>query len=755
MIDLLNRIVEPTSKDLETANRQRLLNIVILSLAIPGFLFGLVMLILWLFDLVPPAGAVSGLGVQPFYALSYWLNRRNRTTLAAYIPATVVFVAMFASLFAVGIGHVSLIGFAMVITTAGVLIGARAAILFTIFSVGAYWFAGFAQQQGLIQTAIQPETTVIPDAVGLGLGLVVLVALNWLARHEMTRALSRETSLANELQEQRQALEAEVQERTEGLQRRATQLQTTTEIAKLATEVTDPEMLMAQAIEFIRERFGFYHASIFTMDETGTWAELAASTGAAGKSMMARSHRLAVGSASIIGWVTANRLPRLANDVDRDPFHFKNPLLPETNAELAVPLIVGQRLLGALDVQSQETDAFSEDDVRTLEAIASELSIAIDSARMQREMRQQLDQIERTYRGRARDTWGRLARSEADTIIHIGHADPSPDGETDQFQSAEEASTRARTVLANNGREVAVPVMVRGEVIATIAARKPRPNDTWSDDEITLLESVTSQTAMALESARQRSEEQRRVSELEVLNRISQAVSQMLRLDSLYRVVHSQINQVLGETDIFFSVYNQEENTLSFPYASERGELLKLPTLPLGRGLTSLVIKSRQPLMLVEDVERRARELGAEVIGRTAKSWLGVPLLLGDDVIGVICVQDTDREERYSEDDAALLSTIASQISAAIQNTRLLEQVQQSARRERLIHEISSRVRRSADMKTILETTARELGRALNASRASVRIGKTESEDLASARGSSRPDRSEDSPAGPREEPMI
>ncbi len=128
---------------------------------------------------------------------------------------------------------------------------------------------------------------------------------------------------------------------------------------------------------------------------------------------------------------------------------------------------------------------------------------------------------------------------------------------------------------------------------------------------------------------------------------------------------------------------------------------------------------------------------------------------MGEDVIGVACVQDTEVEGRFTEDDAALLSTIASQISAAIQNTRLLEQVQQTARRERLIHEISSRVRRSPDMKTILETTAREIGRALNASRASVRIGKTDAEDLATTRGAAGDLRDEDGSTRQPEEPML
>lgn len=98
-------------------------------------------------------------------------------------------------------------------------------------------------------------------------------------------------------------------------------------------------------------------------------------------------------------------------------------------------------------------------------------------------------------------------------------------------------------------------------------------------------------------------------------------------------------------------------------------------------------------------------------------------MLLGDDILGVITVQDFEREHRYSEDDAALLTTIASQVAAGIQNAQLLDQVQRSARRERLIHEITSKVRRSPDMQSILETASREVGRALNAARATIRLG--------------------------------
>jgi GAF domain-containing protein len=126
---------------------------------------------------------------------------------------------------------------------------------------------------------------------------------------------------------------------------------------------------------------------------------------------------------------------------------------------------------------------------------------------------------------------------------------------------------------------------------------------------------------------------------------------------------------------------------------------------------------------LVEDVEQRAIELGIEKIDDVPKSWLGAPMLIGDEIIGCVAIQDQEQENRFTEDDAALLTTIASQIAVAIQNTSLVEQTQRSARRERLIHEITREVRRSSDIRTILETAVREVGRGLHVAKATVRLG--------------------------------
>lgn len=728
MINRLREAIAPTSPDPNIAQRQLVLNIVLLGLAIPGIVLGTALLILWILGYAPPAGAIAGFGVLPFFFLSYWLGRQGRLRIAGYIPTTVVFIIVVASLFQVGIGHVSTIGMAIVVAAAGILAGTWAASFFVLLSILAYVLAGWAQNSGLITSATLPQATVPADVFVLGLGLAILVVLIWLSNREMARALSMERGISDQLQVQSRELEELVSQRTRVLERRALQLQTTADIAKLSTELPEPQMLMSQAIELIRSRFGFYHASIFIMDETGNWADLIASTGEAGSKMIARHHRLALGSASIIGWVTANRLPRVALDVEQDPFHFKNPLLPETQSELAVPLLVGQRLLGALDVQSIEPHAFGEDDIRALEAITSEVAVAIDSARIQREMQEHLDRIERSDRAETQAAWGRIARSRSVPIIHL-----NPSGEigspTDEvFPVIDDAIIQDATVVSPDGRDIAVPIQVRGETVATLAARRAKPSEPWNDEEIALMEAVASQSAQALEGARQRSEERRRVSELEVINRISQAVSQMLPQDTLFRIVRRQLIQAIGDADLKICIFDPQEDQLTIAYDSRRADPARSITEPLGDDLSSVVIRSRQPLLLTDNPAQRAAMLGVSDFGEGIKSWLGVPMLLGDDILGTIILEDYDQDNRFTEDDAALLATVASQVAAGIQNANLLDQVQRTARRERLIHEITSKVRRSPDMKSILTTSTRELGRALNAIRSTVSLGSSDAE---------------------------
>jgi GAF domain-containing protein/HAMP domain-containing protein len=164
------------------------------------------------------------------------------------------------------------------------------------------------------------------------------------------------------------------------LQRRATQLETIALVGQAITSILNVDELLLDVVNLIRARFNFYHAGVFLIDEGGEWAVLRQATGEAGQRMLTRKHRLAVGGQSIVGWVTSSRQPRIALDVGADAVHFKNPDLPQTRSEMALPLIVGDRLLGALDVQSTQEAAFDEEDMATLSLMADQVAVALDNA---------------------------------------------------------------------------------------------------------------------------------------------------------------------------------------------------------------------------------------------------------------------------------------------------------------------------------------------------------------------------------------
>jgi putative methionine-R-sulfoxide reductase with GAF domain len=166
------------------------------------------------------------------------------------------------------------------------------------------------------------------------------------------------------------------------LQRRNTQLLASSEVSKVATQIHDVKKLLSTCVDLIRTHFGFYYAAIFLIDDAGEWATLRAATGDAGEKLLGKAHKLAVGSQSMVGWVTANNAARIALDVGDEAIRFDNPLLPKTRSEMALPLRVRGEVIGALDAQSTSLNAFSEDDIQTIQMMADQVAIAIDNARM-------------------------------------------------------------------------------------------------------------------------------------------------------------------------------------------------------------------------------------------------------------------------------------------------------------------------------------------------------------------------------------
>ncbi len=181
--------------------------------------------------------------------------------------------------------------------------------------------------------------------------------------------------MAEELSQSYRSMEDRVSDRTR-------QLRIASQVARVVISSPSLEDLLRRGVELIKSQFGYYHVSIFLIDEEGENAQLAESSGEIGQALKARGHSMKVGGQSIIGWVTANNQPRIAYDVTQDPLHLVNELLPETRSEAAVPLQVAGRVLGALDIQSTQAEAFSPQDIEILQTLADQFCAAIQNAKL-------------------------------------------------------------------------------------------------------------------------------------------------------------------------------------------------------------------------------------------------------------------------------------------------------------------------------------------------------------------------------------
>jgi len=198
-------------------------------------------------------------------------------------------------------------------------------------------------------------------------------------------------------------------------------------------------------------------------------------------------------------------------------------------------------------------------------------------------------------------------------------------------------------------------------------------------------------------SARKASADQkRRIEQLSVLNEVGRALSSSLRLDELLERIYQQISRLIDATHYFVALYDPASDVISFPLAKERGQPWNVPPRRAADGLTEYVIRTRQPLLIARDANQRMQDLGLSQIGQPTRCWLGVPMISGDQLIGVISVQNVDREGVYDQEQLELLQTIAAQAAVAVVNARLYERTDLTLARR--VDELAARNRQLSNI---------------------------------------------------------
>ncbi len=314
-------------------------------------------------------------------------------------------------------------------------------------------------------------------------------------------------------------LEARVRERTR-------ELELTTTIIRQASTLQDIQGMLDHTVNLIVEHFPqIYHAQVFLVDEAGEQAILVSSTGEAGRELLRRGHRLPVGSVSVIGRVTELGQSVVARDTSTSRIHRHNEFLPETRAEMAVPLMIGDQILGALDLQSKSPDAFTPEEQGVADTLAGQLAIAISNARLYQDLRQQAEEATKLNRLLTRTAWEEIltaARRQGRVEAVAGPAAGEDKPDSWGYWQAEAARQR-RLVISppeeDGQRTLAAPIIVRGEVLGVIDWRVPAGQ--VNDNTLQTAEELASRLAITLETIRLLEHSERLAERERLVNRIT------------------------------------------------------------------------------------------------------------------------------------------------------------------------------------------------------------------------------------------
>jgi GAF domain-containing protein/DNA-binding response OmpR family regulator len=446
--------------------------------------------------------------------------------------------------------------------------------------------------------------------------------------------------------------------------------------------------------------------------------------------------------------------PLLINhDVLERLSEFGNPLLSGEPAKswLGVPIHAGDRVDGVISLQNLDAEyAFDEGSVRLLTTVAASLSVALENARLVHETRQrnaELAIINGIQRGLAAeldmqamyDLVGNKIQEIFDAqVVDVGVYDRTtgmfhfpytiergvrfPDQPMELVGFRREVMESGQALMLNEGvfdravelgqaaaiqGEIArsvifAPLMIGGHPSGVISLQNLDREFAFSGSDLDLLTTLAASLSVALDNARLIDETRQRAAELAIVNSVGQALAGQLDLDSLISDLGDRMRVTFDSDLVYVALHDRETDLIEFVYYSEGGVRRAEPALHYGEGLTTQIIETRQPLLLNQD----AQFAGRTVVGTPASSYLGVPIIAGDEAIGVVSVQSTTERGRFGEADQRLLGTLAANVGVAIQNARLYRDAQRQAAEMTALAEVAAEISAMLDLGSVLERIA-------------------------------------------------
>jgi GAF domain-containing protein len=338
--------------------------------------------------------------------------------------------------------------------------------------------------------------------------------------------------------------------------RRKSRLVTTRQISRELSTESDLDKLLHDSVELIRSQLGYYHAGIFLSDDRNENAILRAATGEAGRLMLERKHRIRIREEGIVGFVISRGEPRIAFDVAEDSVHLLNPALPNTRSEMAVPLRVGDRILGALDIQSDQINAFSEEDVDVIQSISDQLATAIDKIMQIQLLKQKVSDLEEGYRSYTRGLWQAHLKGSKKQLSYVYKQD-TLGTDFQKSETAEDALLRGEPIITTPESsentedvesEVAIPITLRNQTLGVMNIKTR--GKTVPADMVDLLNNASNRLALALENARLLEQIQERAEREHLVSEISAKVRASTDIDTILRTAVSELGKTLAIDEV-------------------------------------------------------------------------------------------------------------------------------------------------------------------------------------------------------------
>lgn len=473
----------------------------------------------------------------------------------------------------------------------------------------------------------------------------------------LAREQVRARAAQQELEHTRSALLSQVEARTAALS-------LASEVGRQLTRIQDLDSLLYDAVELVRSRFQLYHVQVYLVSPATQELILRAATGAAGGELLRQAHRLPIGPGSINGTAAAGREPIVVPYARKNPIFLPNPLLPDTQAEMAIPMIIEDEVIGTLNLQGRVPGELTTENLPAFTVLAAQLATAVENARLFTEVTEAREQLARQAAALTRDGWRRFI-PEQSVELAIGSTGDA------------------------GGDALRQPIAVRGTTIGQLELSHSAAGSARARE---IVSAVAGQLGAHLENLRltQQAESalgeaRRRETEMALLNRVVTTIAASSDLQGSLQLIVDQLAMATGIQQVGVAILNDERNGLTV--VADRSGSLNTDSavgfvIPVENNpATQMAISERQPVVVPNATENPLTASAHEVLRqRGVKTILILPLIVENEVIGTVGLDVVEEGIELTADQLRLAETIVYQAASAIQRARLLDQIRARSR---------------------------------------------------------------------------